>query len=102
MENLSYINVDAQMHHFETWVFECTPQLLNEKLEAILTESQFTIVNFLEHKFPVQGYTCVWLLAESHLAVHTFPESDKSFIQLSSCNLEKLERFKNSIELAFK
>jgi S-adenosylmethionine/arginine decarboxylase-like enzyme len=26
--------------------------------------------------------------------VHTFPESSKSYLQISSCNLEKLEVFK--------
>jgi S-adenosylmethionine decarboxylase len=62
--------------------------------EKQLKEAGFTILLFNEHHFPEQGYTCFWLLGESHLAIHTFPESGKSYIELSSCNKEKLEKFK--------
>ena len=46
-----------------------------------------------EHPFNPQGYTALWLLSESHFAVHTFPEFGKSYIELSSCNLEYYQKF---------
>lgn len=41
-----------------------------------------------EHHFSPQGYTALWLLSESHFAVHTFPEFGRTYIELSSCNLD--------------
>ena len=39
------------------------------------------------------GYSALWLLAESHFAVHTFPEERKSYIELSSCVEDKFYKF---------
>jgi S-adenosylmethionine decarboxylase len=93
---IPYIEVAPQMFHFETWLSESEEAKLKEQLEHAIVAAGFTIVNFSEHAFPVKGYTCIWLLAESHVALHTFPESHTSFVQVSSCNQEKLERFKQS------
>jgi S-adenosylmethionine decarboxylase len=42
------------------------------------------------HAFPARvgafgGHTGLWLLAESHLALHTFPESGSMTLDLHSC-----------------
>lgn len=97
MNNEEYIQVNAQMFHFDTWVSETSPDELKLTFEALLIKSGFKIINFTEHFFPVKGYTCIWLLAESHLAIHTFPEGDKSYVQISSCNEEKLITLKSFI-----
>ena len=47
----------------------------------------------MDHHFSPQGYTALWLLTESHFAVHTFPEFGRSYIELSSCNLEFYQAF---------
>ena len=39
----------------------------------------------MEHYFTPYGYTALFLLAESHFALHTFPEENKTYIELSSC-----------------
>ena len=44
-----------------------------------------------------EGYTALWLLGESHFAIHTFPEEQKTYIELSSCNLEYYEFFKANV-----
>lgn len=56
-------------------------------------QSGHTVLRFIEHKFTPQGTTALWLLAESHLAVHTWPEEQKAYVQLSSCNAEKFAKF---------
>jgi len=89
-----YKKTKAQIFNHSFWIEECTPTILKEKFLEQLNASGFTIITFSEHFFEQQGYTCFWLLAESHLAVHTFPESNKTYIELSSCNQEKLTRFK--------
>ncbi len=91
--NTTYKHTKANIYSHKFWSVCIDPKELKNTYESLLTEIGFTIVLFNEHQFPEQGYTCFWLLAESHLAIHTFPESEKSYIELSSCNKEKLELF---------
>lgn len=66
---------------------------LCEQLEDMLCESGFLVVGSLTHYFQPYGHTALWLLGESHLAVHTFPEDKKTYIQLSSCNRKWPRRY---------
>ena len=75
----------ATMYNYNTWIKYEKEEILIPKLEKILEESGFTIIKKVEHFFEVQGYTGIWLLAESHFAVHTFPEEDKIYLEISSC-----------------
>lgn len=86
-----YQSLKPEMFHFEEWIPIIKPKVLKITFENFLVESKFKIVNFNEHFFPIEGYTCVWVLAESHLAIHTFPKNNTSYIQISSCNKDKLE-----------
>lgn len=61
----------------------------------MLATSGHTILNFVEHHFEPQGYTALWLLGESHLAIHTFPEHGRSYVELSSCMFPLYRRFVN-------
>ena len=78
--------IDANIYNFNAWVTETDPKVLYEGFDAVLKEVGYTVLNYIDHHFPVKGYTCLWLLAESHLAIHTFPEEQKSYIELSGCN----------------
>lgn len=93
----AYVNIDAKMFNFETWVDITDVEQLKSYFKSALITANFNIVNFTEHYFPVQGYTCIWVLAESHLALHTFPKNNKTYVQLSSCNKEKLDAFKKLV-----
>ena len=86
--------MDNLIYNFNTWVNECDPLILRDGLAGLIEQSGYTVLNKMDHHFSPQGYTCLWLLAESHLAVHTFPENGKTYIELSSCNKEKNETFK--------
>ena len=90
----NYKHIEANIYNHRFWSTCIEPKELVATYKTQLTNAGFTILLFNEHHFPKQGYTCFWLLGESHLAIHTFPESGKSYIELSSCNLEKLEAFK--------
>lgn len=95
MKQVNYTYTPAQIFNEKWWIEHLSTDELKNRFESGLNESQFHILNYCEHFFDQQGFTCVWLLAESHLAIHTFPEDNKIYVELSSCNLEKLERFKN-------
>jgi S-adenosylmethionine decarboxylase len=69
-----------------------------EHYDRLLKKVGFNVLNFMEHNFTPQGYTAIWLLAESHFAIHTFPEHNLHYIELSSCNNEKHNAFIKQIE----
>jgi S-adenosylmethionine decarboxylase len=89
-----YKQIKARIYNHQHWVVDTEPEKLKEKYTSLLQKSGFTILKFDEHYFEEQGYTCFWLLAESHLAIHTFPENNTTYVELSSCNEEKMEVFK--------
>ena len=62
-------------------------------VEELIIGSGFTVLKFIDHAFDPQGYTALWLLAESHCALHTFPEEQKAYLEISSCNSEMYVNF---------
>ncbi len=92
-----YKKVDAEIYNLRFWIKGCDPIVLQQRYDLYLKNVGFHIVGFNEHHFEKQGYTCFWLLAESHLALHTFPESEKTYVELSSCNPDKLKNFQTLI-----
>jgi len=89
--------MEARIYNIRTWINETNPEKLKNNYSDLLGLSKFEILNFQEHYFEPEGYTALWLLGESHFAIHTFPEENKSYIELSSCNLEYYEFFKANI-----
>ena len=89
--------MEAKIDNYRVWVKGSQGQALKKDLEKVLKEAGFTLLNLMEHHFDPIGYTALWLLAESHCALHTFPEEDKTYIELSSCNrqmyIDFMERF---------
>ena len=83
----------AQIYNYACWVKLSDSEVLQKGLQSFLEKSGYSILNFVEHHFTGNGYTSLWLLGESHLALHTFPESGKSYIELSGCNKEYNDRF---------
>ena len=45
----------------------------------------YEILGEVEHVFQPQGYTLLFLLSESHLSVHTFPEKKYISFDLFTC-----------------
>ena len=79
----------AAIYKHTVWVVSEDEQQLQKHLAAWLDKAGFTVLKFVEHQFNPVGYTALWLLGESHLALHTFPEENKAYIELSSCNEAK-------------
>lgn len=88
----------AKIWNFKKWIKETTPQKLIEHFDNALTESGFLVLDIIEHYFEPYGYTRLYLLGESHFALHTFPEEKKTYIELSSCNKEKYKSFINMLK----
>jgi S-adenosylmethionine decarboxylase len=66
-----------------------------EALKAAMTEavkqSGATIIQMIDHVFhnevdiSTPGYTSIYLLSESHAAIHTYPEVRSCFIDIFTC-----------------
>lgn len=74
------------------------PQELKPQLDAMLVRATFNVLKYSEHHFEPQGWTALWLLGESHLAIHTFPEHGVSYLELSSCMMDKYVLFIADLE----
>ncbi len=85
--------MEAKIDNFNSWVHSSDEDFLKKEVERLLEKSGFTILKFMEHRFDPQGYTAIWLLAESHCALHSFPEENKTYIELSSCNSDLFVNF---------
>ncbi|MBF0408133.1 MAG: adenosylmethionine decarboxylase [Candidatus Riflebacteria bacterium] len=62
-------------------------------LEHAIRESGLGKICTKTHQFEPFGYTAFALLAESHIAVHTWPESEMALIDIFACGApEKAEK----------
>ena len=85
----------AEIFNISGWINSVDELIIKKYFDELLKKSGFTILNYQSHKFNPIGYTGLWLLSESHFALHTFPEENKSYIELSSCNYDFYENFKS-------
>lgn len=75
----------AQMYNYAVWIEETNPSILFDTFMNKLNEAGFGVIDVSEKHFEPQGYTALFLLSESHFAIHTFPEANQTYIELSSC-----------------
>lgn len=87
----------AVIYELSIWVNETTPKKLLKIVDSSLIKSGHSVFKYSEKHFTPMGYTGLWLLGESHAAVHTYPEDQCTYIQLSSCNLELYKTFRRLI-----
>ena len=88
----------AEIYNHQQWITETDSFELFTTYNQLLRDSGFTVLGFVEHHFDPQGWTGLWLLAESHFALHTFPEEGKTYLELSSCNEMKQIIFVSGLE----
>jgi S-adenosylmethionine decarboxylase proenzyme len=56
-----------------------------EYLQRCLENANATILGVKSHHFPGGGVTAIFLLAESHLSIHTWPEHSGFCIDIFTC-----------------
>lgn len=88
----------AEMNNYKTWIKYKDENILSKEIEKDLIESGFNIVDKCEYYFSPIGYTGLWLLSESHFAIHSFPEKNKIYIELTSCVKDPFDRMIRKIK----
>jgi S-adenosylmethionine decarboxylase len=87
-------NLEAKVYTLKGWIEIVDPEILVDFFQTHLEKAKFNILNYTSNTFPNNGFTAVWVLAESHLALHSFAESGWTYLELTSCNLSKSKVFK--------
>ncbi len=83
------------MHGGTEWLVDargCAPARLRDRaaivalLDRIVADMHLSVVTRAVHEFPgAGGVTAMYLLRESHLAIHTFPEAGTATLNAYCC-----------------
>ena len=80
-----------QSKHLLLELYRCDYVKLNDEsfLRCALNRAsklaKATVLNLISNKFEPQGVTAIALLAESHISIHTWPESNYSAVDIFTC-----------------
>ncbi len=99
----SFCNDEKLIHHSKHLLLElygCDYEKLNDesflrcslnraaklaKATVAAKLAKATVLNLISNKFEPQGVTALALLAESHISIHTWPESNYSAVDIFTC-----------------
>ena len=70
---------------------------LNVMLKQICIDNEFQILNEIQYKFEPIGCSILFLLSESHLSIHTFPEKNHMSFDIYTCRQYKDNAVYNEI-----
>ena len=90
-ENQSDNICDFQGNHLLLELYGCNREKLNDELylrcqlNSAAKLANASVLNIVSNKFEPFGVTAIALLAESHLSIHTWPESRYSAIDIFTC-----------------
>ena len=82
---------EFQGKHILLELYGCNREKLNDelylrcKLNGAAKLANASVLNIVSNKFEPYGVTAIALLAESHLSIHTWPESQYSAIDIFTC-----------------
>ena len=82
---------DFEGVHLLLELYGCNKEKLNDELyircqiNNAAKLAKASVLNIVSHKFEPFGVTAIALLAESHLSIHTWPESYYSAIDIFTC-----------------
>jgi len=80
-----------QSKHLLLELYRCDFERLNDEsflrctLNRAAKLANATVLNLISNKFEPQGVTAIALLAESHISIHTWPESNYSAVDIFTC-----------------
>ena len=95
----SFSNDQKRIHkskHLLLELYRCNYEKLNDEsfLRCTLNKAaklaKATVLNLISNKFEPQGVTAIALLAESHISIHTWPESQYSAVDIFTCGQNML------------
>ena len=87
----------AEIWNARWWIDTTDPDWLRVYFKDVLIRCGFNILSTTEHYFDPIGWTALFLLSESHFAIHTFPEEHRTYLEISSCVESYFSKFINEM-----
>ena len=84
-ENASGKHMICDIKEIKNYELLNNPEKIRGVLNRICEKYNYTILNKVEHIFQPQGFTLLYLLSESHISVHTFPEREYLALDIYTC-----------------
>jgi S-adenosylmethionine/arginine decarboxylase-like enzyme len=81
--------------------FENSIERIEDAAQSIASDMNLNVVKKLSHMFSPQGITLVYILSESHLIIHTWPESGVVHVDLVTCSPRLEKEFGSTLKYAF-
>ncbi len=78
--------------------FENSIEAIEELAETIISDLDLNVVKKLSHMFSPKGITLVYVLSESHLVIHTWPELGIIHVDMATCSFRTIEEFEKSLK----
>ena len=76
---------------------------LEKSLKKFIKKCELMIVSEQGHNFKSHGFTKVYILSESHIIFHSWPEDNYLNVDLMSCRkLMPVEKMKNLVKEVFR
>ena len=79
--------------HLILEIYGCNYEKLNDEpylryqLNSAAKQANALVLNIISNKFEPYGVTAIALLAESHVSIHTWPESKYAAIDIFTCGI---------------
>lgn len=78
-----------------------SPAFIEEIAQKIINDLNLKVVKKTSYIFYPKGITLAYILSESHLLIHTWPEFGTIHLDLVTCSYRSKKEFENSIKSAF-
>ena len=84
-------NLSHQGKHLLLELYRCDFDKINDEsflrctLNRAAKLANATVLNLISNKFEPHGVTAIALLAESHISIHSWPESNYSAVDIFTC-----------------
>lgn len=94
------------IHHFvgriKSYPFDDSIQKIEKIGKAMIDGLSLHIVKKVTKKFFPKGITLVYVLSESHIVLHTWPESGFTHVDLVTCSFKTKKEFAQILKRAVK
>lgn len=89
-------NFPFYQHHVIKIIFQesvkVDEELIDQTAKLLIETFKLNVVDEGKHKFPNNGFTKFWVLSQSHLVIHSWPENSALHIDLMTCSLPIINR----------
>ena len=84
----------------ETKPFDNSLEFVENLAESIVSDLGLKVVKKVTHVFSPTGITLGYILSQSHLVIHTYPEDGVIHVDLAMCSDRNEKEFENSLKHA--